>query len=429
MAVLESPPGYQILDNSAVNEMLATRSICVDLLGGKSSEWQTNEIGDGNLNLVFVVEGPAGSLVVKQALPYMRMMGESWPLPLSRAHFENLALTSQNRLTPGAVPKLIDHDSKLYCTIMEHLTPHIIMRKGMIVGTRYEGFVDVLTTFMAHNLFHTSDLYLSSIDKRKLVGDYSLNNVLFNLTEAIHFSEPFMKHPNNHWTTPQLNGYAERWQQDSELHAVMTKLKFKFLSEEQALLHCDLHTGSVMVTEDDTRVIDPEFACFGPMGFDVGKLFANLFINYYSQTGHEKSLGERDDYRRWILDSSIALWDNFADKFLTLWRAHDAARDDTSPIRLLGDEDAREAQRQAYMAELFTDTLAFCGTCLTRRIMGIAHNIDMLLIEDPVVKGTCEARALDLSRRLLIEQRDFKSIGHVIEVAESLLQTTPELAS
>lgn len=25
-----------------------------------------------------------------------------------------------------------------------------------------------------------------------------------------------------------------------------------------------------MVTEDDTRVIDPKFSCYGPMGFDVG---------------------------------------------------------------------------------------------------------------------------------------------------------------
>ena len=35
-----------------------------------------------------------------------------------------------------------------------------------------------------------------------------------------------------------------------------------------------------MVTETDTRVIDPDFAFFGPMGFDVGAVLANLVLNY-----------------------------------------------------------------------------------------------------------------------------------------------------
>jgi len=65
-----------------------------------------------------------------------------------------------------------------------------------------------------------------------------------------------------------------------------------------------LHTGSVMVTEQDTRVIDPEFSMFGPMGFDIGAFIANLFLSYFSQDGHAKS--EQDEkkckeYKRWLL--------------------------------------------------------------------------------------------------------------------------------
>jgi 5-methylthioribose kinase len=29
-----------------------------------------------------------GSVIVKQALPYVRLVGDSWPLPLKRAFFE-----------------------------------------------------------------------------------------------------------------------------------------------------------------------------------------------------------------------------------------------------------------------------------------------------------------------------------------------------
>ena len=68
-----------------------------DLLGGEWSGWQVREVGDGNLNLVFIVEGPKGGVVVKQALPYLRLVGEAWPLPLERSYFESLALIEQAR--------------------------------------------------------------------------------------------------------------------------------------------------------------------------------------------------------------------------------------------------------------------------------------------------------------------------------------------
>ena len=42
---------------------------------------QADEIGDGNLNLVFKIRDAQGisRLIVKQALPYVRCVGESWP--------------------------------------------------------------------------------------------------------------------------------------------------------------------------------------------------------------------------------------------------------------------------------------------------------------------------------------------------------------
>ena len=60
------------------------------------------------------------------------------------------------------------------------------------------------------------------------------------------------------------------------------------MTQSQSLLHGDLHTGSIMVSKNETKIIDPEFAFYGPMGFDIGALIANLLMNYFSQNGHEK---------------------------------------------------------------------------------------------------------------------------------------------
>ena len=40
---------------------------------------QVQEVGDGNINFVYIVEGPKGGLVVKQGLPYIRIAPD-WPL-------------------------------------------------------------------------------------------------------------------------------------------------------------------------------------------------------------------------------------------------------------------------------------------------------------------------------------------------------------
>ena len=44
-------------------------------------------------------------MVLKQALPYVRLVGESWPLPVRRAFFEHQALSAQSAVVPAHVPK------------------------------------------------------------------------------------------------------------------------------------------------------------------------------------------------------------------------------------------------------------------------------------------------------------------------------------
>ena len=62
----------------------------------------------------------------------------------------------------------------------------------------------------------------------------------------------------------------------------------KFASNTETMCHGDLHSGSIMCTNDQTRVIDPEFAFYGPMGFDLGMLLANFLMAYFSQEGHRR---------------------------------------------------------------------------------------------------------------------------------------------
>ncbi|KYG99340.1 S-methyl-5-thioribose kinase [Bradyrhizobium sp. DOA1] len=420
---------YRILHEADLRDYLAGLPDIAALLGGEPKSWAITEVGDGNLNLVFIVKGNRGGIAVKQALPYVRLVGESWPLPLSRAHYEYLALSKQAKLAPGLVPALLHHNAALALTVMELLEPHIIMRKGLVAATQYPGFVDDITTFMAQTLFFTSDLALSAAEKKEGIAAFAGNHALCKITEDLIFTDPYRVAEQNRWTAPYLDGLAAELRDDMDLHVAISRLKLKFMASPEALLHGDLHTGSIMVTESQTRVIDPEFAFYGPMGFDVGAVLANLLMAYFASAGHERIAGERAAFEGWVLETVEKVWNEFARKFLDLWRA--GAEGDAYPVSLFAGEKGAarlEAERRAYMQRLFADTVGFTAAKTIRRIFGLAHNIDFELIEDPRRRAISEARAVRLARAMMVETAAFPTIADVTGAARKLGDWMPELS-
>src|ERR1700709_1111265 len=66
-----TPAGYRILREDDLRAYLAEIPAVTARLGGAPAGWSISEVGDGNLNLVFIVKGSSGGLAVKQALPYV----------------------------------------------------------------------------------------------------------------------------------------------------------------------------------------------------------------------------------------------------------------------------------------------------------------------------------------------------------------------
>ena len=411
---IETPPGYRALDESSLPAYLAGLPPIVSRLGGRAEEWTVNEVGDGNLNLVFIVEGPSGAICVKQALPYVRLVGESWPLPLDRAFFEYRASVIQAGHVGALVPEILHYDAGLYLIVMERLSPHIIMRQGTIRAVIYPQFAGHITDYLARSLFFTSDLAMKAGDKKAMVATFCANTELCRITEDLIFTDPYRIAELNRWTSPGLDAEAAAIRGDEGLKRAVSVLKMKFMTETQALLHGDLHTGSIMITQQDTRVIDPEFAFFGPMGFDVGKLIGNLLLAYFSQRGHEHQPGERDAYRRWLLETAETVWNGFAQKFTALWNAHGTG--DAFPASLFEGEAGRLSLGKAqhgFMRQLFEDALGYAGCSMIRRTLGLAHNIDMEQIEDHGRRAACERRNLTLSRVLIRNAASIASIEAV----------------
>jgi 5-methylthioribose kinase len=411
---------YRPMDEKSLPGYLAKISKVAAILGGDTGAWTVSEVGDGNLNLVFIVRGPKGALIVKQALPYVRLVGDSWPLPLDRSYFESQALMTEGKVAPGLTPEVYHYDATMALVVMEYLTPHLIMRKGLIQGIKYPRFAATLAEFMAQTLFKTSDLHLRAAEKKQRMAIFCANTELCKITEDLVFTDPYRVAKLNHWTTPQLDDIAAEFRQDAELKIAAQQMKLKFLSHAEALVHGDLHSGSIMATETDVRVIDPEFAFFGPMGFDIGALIGNLALAYLSQAGHETPASPRDDYRAWILRQISDVWTLFEKRFVELWTTE--GEGDAYTAELFTDPAGRAAlvkEQAAYMRRLLEDTIGFAGCKMIRRILGLAHVEDFESIKDPDLRAKGERKALKLGRDFTVNRARFTTIDAVCAAVES----------
>ena len=136
------------------------------------------EMGDGNLNLVFIVTNtklPEKQVIVKQALPYVRCVGESWPLNINRSFYEFSALKAQKEACPEHVPAIYYFNKNDALIAMEYIAPPaMILRKGLILGIQYPTVAKDLGLFCAKTLFKTSAFHLSPMALRKNVSSKHL---------------------------------------------------------------------------------------------------------------------------------------------------------------------------------------------------------------------------------------------------------------
>jgi len=98
---------YRVLDADTLPAYLADLEEVRTLLDGPPAAWRVREVGDGNLNMVFIVEGRAGSVCVKQALPYVRVAGPGWPMSPERAYFEQHTSAASLLMSAPRCPKSI----------------------------------------------------------------------------------------------------------------------------------------------------------------------------------------------------------------------------------------------------------------------------------------------------------------------------------
>ncbi|VAH38507.1 unnamed protein product [Triticum turgidum subsp. durum] len=347
-----------------------------------------------------------------------------------RAYFEASALREHGRLCPDHVPEVYHFDRAMSLIGMRYIKPpHIILRKGLIAGVEYPLLAEHMSDYMAKTLFFTSLLYNSTTEHKKQVARYCENVEMCRLTEQVVFSDPYMVSKYNRWNSPFLDKDAEAVREDDGLKLEIAELKSMFIERAQALIHGDLHTGSIMVTPDSTQVIDPEFAFYAPMGYDIGAFLGNLILAYFAQDGHADQTNDRKAYKQWILKTIEESWNLFQQKFLGLWNKHKDGNGEAYLPAIYNNPELLSDVQKKYMTGLLHDSLGFGSAKMIRRIVGIAHVEDFDSIEDASKRASCERRALDCAKAILKGRRQFESIEQIVNMWKAKSYDRSEIAA
>ena len=346
------------------------------------------EIGDGNLNTVYRVSDTASSarsLVLKHAPPYIKILGPDYPLSTERLTFESRALDVYNRLTSGAVPVQYDFDVDAAVIAMEDLRDALVLRDVLIAGTVDTLIAEQIGRFMG--IVH-SQTYVDNISNATAENyrQQFANTIMQSITADYVFSFPFTEHETNFWT-PGLEPDVQRLKADTYFLRQAEHLKRIFLTAQQGVTHGDLHTGSVLIQGNTAKVIDAEFAFYGPVGFDLGLYWANHFLSYFS---HQDTLSVQS-----ALKTAVGqVWDTYTVEFTM------------ADVRL----------KAQVLENIFQDAVGFAGLEMLRRLIGAAHVKDIEGIVDLPEKLSVERAALQFGTTLVKEYQSLRDVTAVIEM-------------
>ncbi len=399
---------YEILNPSTVVDYVARNPRLAAVLPPGDIA-AVREVGDGNLNLVFILsraEGPG--MVLKQALPYVRLVGPDWPMTPDRAAKEAEALRSHGTLAPGLVPQLYGYDAARYIIAMEDLSDHQVWRHALNKGERHDGAAADIGEYVARVAFGTS-VFGMAADAQKAALAAAVNPQLCEITEDLVLTEPTRPAQRN-TVIPANEPDARELIEDDDTVREMGWLKWQFMTHAEALIHGDLHTGSVMVRgaaegrPHSTKVFDSEFAFYGPVGFDLGLAYANYVI----AAARADALGE-DERAAWALSLLGETWQAFDTTFRSLWPQRVDPRVYTDGVL------------ERFVAKVALDALGYGAAEAMRRIVGLAKTADIETLPEHLREGA--ARGVLRASRMMATTRhtDPSAAGIAARAGEILL--------
>lgn len=364
----------------------------------KEAELRGEEIGDGNINYIFrVIEDKTGkSVVLKQADKFLRSSGR--PLDLDRNRIEAEILKLEGEYAPEFVPKVYRYDDVMCVIVMEDISAYKNLRKELMAGKIFKNFADEISSFLVDTLLPTTDLVLDRGEKKDRVQAF-INKELCDISECLVFTEPYVNDRNRNIVIPENEEFVKKYLYDDlDLHVEAAKLKNNFMNNAQALIHGDLHSGSIFINQNGMKVIDPEFSFYGPMGYDIGNVIGNLFFSLVNRKYLMENGKEKDEFMNWLSLTIQNIFDMFVTKFHKKYR--ELVKD---PLYV------NEKFENWYLEQILADSVGSAGLEIIRRVVGDSKVMEVTSIEDTEKRVAVERELINIGIRFIKNRYEIKS--------------------
>ena len=160
----------------------------------------------------------------------------------------------------------------------------------------------------------------------------------------------------------------------------------------QALVHGDLHSGSIFANEKGIKVIDPEFAFYGPMGYDIGNVIGNLVFSWANKFYTDN---KNADFLNWIEETIRKTIDLLISKLSQKY-------DSVVTFNLYN-----EYFKEHYLKEVLADSMGYAGTEIIRRVVGDAKVIEVTSVEDLTQRVPLERALIKMGISLITDRYKF----------------------
>lgn len=361
---------------------------------------KVQEIGDGNINYVFIIHNSKGeSLVLKQADELLRSSGR--PLDTHRIEIEKEYLIRSGKLSPKYVPEIYKFDSENSIIAMEDISEFKNLRKELMRGFIPKDFHKWLIDFLVPILGDTSSIVENRHKKKENIKFFT-NPEMCDISEDLVLTEPYEDYKNRNKIYPGEEDFVEKnIYEDEKLRLAVDILKEKFMNYNQCLIHGDLHSGSIFVNENGLKVIDSEFAFYGPGGYDIGNVIGHFIIAFITGLYAGKELEFLEE-----LENQVEKI--FDEIFKELYKYL---------LPKLEINHYSELFLEKFIADMKEDTLGYTGTEIIRRVIGDTktEEIESLEGEDRI---HIDKRLLRIGKELILNRESIETGREIIDLME-----------
>lgn len=377
-------------------------------------ETECVEIGDGNINYVYKVTSKLDghSVIIKQADKLLRSSGR--PLDLYRNKIEASALKLEGELAPGFVPKVYYYDETMAATSMEDVSDYLNLRKELMANRIYPHLAENISEFLSSTLLPTTDLVMDSTQKKKNVK-FFINPELCFISEDLVLSEPYLSTPfferNKNIITPGNEEFvSEHLYLNDTLHTQIAILRNNFMNNAQALIHGDLHTGSIFANENGIKVLDPEFAFYGPMGYDIGNVIGNFFFSWANKAFTMPEQSETIEALALtiasVYDFTVKKLSEKYDKFVTF------------PLY------KNTSFKNHYLRGCMSDSIGYAGTEIIRRVVGDSKVEELSSLQNLNIRIPMERALINLGIEFVMNRDVISSGKEITDIFRCILANT-----